>query len=57
MVDPRGKARPWSTTPVASTSLGIAHMAVVADRVLCGFNRGGYRLFSFAQLAPDGAGR
>jgi hypothetical protein len=57
LVDPRSQARPCSITPLAGTSLGIAHMAVVADRVFSGFNRGGYRLFSFAQLAPDKEGR
>jgi hypothetical protein len=48
---------PLAGTPLAGTSLGIAHVAVVADRVFSGFNRGGYRLFSFAQLAPDIEGR
>ncbi|HUZ10957.1 MAG TPA: hypothetical protein VMU76_12400 [Acidimicrobiales bacterium] len=32
------------TPPVASGSLGIAHAAVVANRLLYGFNRGDYRL-------------
>jgi hypothetical protein len=32
------------TTPVAPGSLGIAHAAVVGDRLLYGFNRGGYQL-------------
>jgi hypothetical protein len=32
----------------ASDSLGIAHAAVVGDRILYGFNRGGYRLHSVA---------
>jgi hypothetical protein len=57
LVDPRGGPRSQSTTPLSRTSLGIAHLTVGADRVFCGFNRGGYRLFSFAQLAPDGVGR
>ena len=36
---------PLSTsTPIADTSLGIAHAAAVGDQVLYGFNRGGYRL-------------
>ncbi len=30
--------------PLAESSLGIAHAAAVGDRVLYGFNRGGYRL-------------
>jgi hypothetical protein len=55
LVDPGADAKWWSTAPLARTSLGIAHMAVVSDRVFCGFNRGGYRLFSFAQAPPDGA--
>jgi hypothetical protein len=57
LVDPYDLAGSSRTVPVAGTSLGIAHMAVAADRVFCGFNRGGYRLFSFAQLAPDMKGR
>ncbi len=52
VMDPAGEASPWSTAPLAATSLGIAHMAVVGETVFCGFNRGGYRLFSFAQLTP-----
>jgi hypothetical protein len=36
------------TAPFASASLGIAHAAVVGDRVLYGFNRGGYRLHAVA---------
>ena len=34
--------------PFASDSLGIAHAAVVGDRILYGFNRGGYRLHTVA---------
>jgi hypothetical protein len=33
-----------STASLAQSSLGIAHAAAVGDRVLYGFNRGGYRL-------------
>jgi hypothetical protein len=42
------------TDAVASDSLGIAHAAVVGDRILYGFNRGGYRLHTVAlsTLAP-----
>ena len=38
----------------ASASLGIAHAAVVGERLLYGFNRGGYRLHTVAvsTLAP-----
>jgi hypothetical protein len=53
LVGPRSRANPYSTTPLTGTSLGIAHMAVVAGQVFSGFNRGGYKLFNFAQLAPD----
>jgi hypothetical protein len=37
-------------------SLGIAHLAVTGRRVLCGFNRGGYRLHSFTEPAADADG-
>ena len=33
-----------SSAPLADSSLGIAHAAAVGDRILYGFNRGGYRL-------------
>jgi hypothetical protein len=36
------------TDAFASDSLGIAHAAVVGDRILYGFNRGGYRLHTVA---------
>jgi len=36
------------TDAIASDSLGIAHAAVVGDRILYGFNRGGYRLHTAA---------
>jgi hypothetical protein len=43
LADPRtGKFA--STPSVSESSLGIAHAAAVGDRVLYGFNRGGYRL-------------
>ena len=61
LIDPRridrGRSADRSSTePLAASSLGIAHMAVVGRRVLCGFNRGGYRLHVFAQseLAAEG---
>jgi hypothetical protein len=41
--DPGGR-----TDAFASDSLGIAHAAVVGDRILYGFNRGGYRLHTTA---------
>ncbi|MGH9918214.1 MAG: hypothetical protein ACRD6W_05000 [Nitrososphaerales archaeon] len=37
----------WRSTPgLAPCSLGIAHVAVASDKVLYGFNRGGYRLWA-----------
>ena len=36
------------TAAFAADSLGIAHAAVVGDRILYGFNRGGYRLHTVA---------
>jgi hypothetical protein len=36
------------TDAFAADSLGIAHAAVVGDRILYGFNRGGYRLHTVA---------
>jgi hypothetical protein len=55
LVDPLNRAEPRSTSPLAETSLGIAHLAVDGPNVLCGFNRGGYRLDSYSQssTAPD----
>ncbi len=49
LVDPDREGGHRSTASLADTSLGIAHLAVADRRVLCGFNRGGYRLHSFAQ--------
>jgi hypothetical protein len=43
LADP-GASRFASTAPLAESSLGIAHAAAVGDRILYGFNRGGYRL-------------
>jgi hypothetical protein len=44
LVHSREAGKEQSTRPLATHSLGIAHAAVVGDRVLYGFNRGGYRL-------------
>jgi hypothetical protein len=44
LVDPRHPTEWRSTSPLASTSLGLAHADAVGNRVLFGFNRGGYRL-------------
>ena len=51
LADPR-TGRFASTTPLAESSLGIAHAAAVGDRVLYGFNRGGYRLHASDVLPP-----
>ncbi len=56
LVDPHTGTSHRSTPPLAGTSLGIAHLAVVGRRVLCGFNRGGYRLHSFAPPAAPAGG-
>ena len=37
-----------TSTPIANRSLGIAHAAAIGDRVVYGFNRGGYQLHAFA---------
>jgi hypothetical protein len=42
--DTRDAALLTTTAPIADVPLGIAHAAAVGDRVLFGFNRGGYRL-------------
>ncbi len=41
-----------STAPLAESSLGIAHAAAVGDRILYGFNRGGYRLHVWDVRSP-----
>jgi hypothetical protein len=51
LIDPRTGASRLAGRPLAGTSLGIAHLAVAGERALCGFNRGGYRLHSFAEPA------
>jgi hypothetical protein len=55
LIDPFDWTEPRSTSPPAETSLGIAHLAVDGPNVLCGFNRGGYRLHSYTQssAAPN----
>jgi hypothetical protein len=57
LIDPAGGEADRSTEPLADGSLGIAHMAVSQGRVVCGFNRGGYRLHAFSQPSPDEDGR
>jgi hypothetical protein len=49
VVDVSASGRYGSTPALADTSLGIAHLAVDGPNVLCGFNRGGYRLHAFTQ--------
>jgi hypothetical protein len=49
LVDVDDVSRTRSTPNLADASLGIAHLAVDGQSVLCGFNRGGYRLHSFTQ--------
>jgi hypothetical protein len=50
--DPR-TGRFSSTAPLGESSRGIAHAASVGDRVLFGFNRGGYRLHA-SEAPPQG---
>ena len=45
---PHDGERLGSTPPLAGESLGIAHAAVVGNAVLAGFNRAGYRLFTYS---------
>jgi hypothetical protein len=51
LVDPRTGAGHRASGPLANASMGIAHLAIAGGRALCGFNRGGYRLHSFAERA------
>jgi hypothetical protein len=53
LVDPRTGASHHAGGPLAGGSLGIAHLAHAGRRALCGFNRGGYRLHSFAEPAAS----
>jgi hypothetical protein len=53
LIDPRTGATRHTSAPLAGNSLGIAHMAVISDRLLCGFNRGGYSLHCFRESADD----
>ena len=47
---------PWrSTAALAPSSLGIAHAAAVGQRILYGFNRGGYRLWASPITSPSAA--
>jgi hypothetical protein len=51
LVDPT-TARFVASAPLAESSLGIGHAAAVGDRVLYGFNRGGYRLYASGVASP-----
>jgi hypothetical protein len=53
LVDPHRVNEQRSTSSLADGSLGIAHLAVDGHNVLCGFNRGGYCLHSFAQPSME----
>ena len=44
MFDARDGSRLTTTAPITGASIGIAHAAAHGDRMLYGFNRGGYRL-------------
>jgi len=47
LADP-GRPTEWhATAPLASASLGLAHADVVGQRILFGFNRGGYQLHAY----------
>lgn len=52
VLNPREPTAWRSAAAVSASSLGIAHAAAVGDRVLYGFNRGGYRLHSVGQPVP-----
>jgi hypothetical protein len=45
--DRRDGSTMTTSAPIADHSLGIAHATAVGDRVLYGFNRGGYELHAF----------
>jgi hypothetical protein len=52
LVDPARPGADCGTDGWAPASLGIAHLAVIEQRVLVGYNRGGYRLHLFAHSGP-----
>jgi hypothetical protein len=54
LIDPSGAAAQRTIGDRAGRSLGIAHLAVMGSQVLCGFNRGGYRLELFGQADSEG---
>ena len=54
LFDPIGGQSIGTSPPLASHSLGIAHAAVVGDRLVYGWNRGGYRLHT-CSLSPTAA--
>jgi hypothetical protein len=55
VLDPR-EPMAWRSAALSGSSLGIAHAAAVGDRVVYGFNRGGYRLHSVGQPGIDDGG-
>jgi hypothetical protein len=46
--DVRDGSMTTTSAPIANHSLGIAHATAVGDRVVYGFNRGGYQLHALA---------
>lgn len=53
VVDDADVGEPRSTPALADTTLGIAHLTVDGRRIVCGFNRGGYRLHSFTESSTE----
>jgi len=51
-LDPKTSSSWRSTAGLARGSLGIAHAAVAGNRILYGFNRGGYRLWASPTTSP-----
>jgi hypothetical protein len=50
VIDTSSKTTVSSTPALSDATLGIAHMVVDGPSVVCGFNRGGYRLHSFTEF-------
>jgi hypothetical protein len=48
LFDVRDGSTITTSAPLANHSLGIAHSTAVGDRVVFGFNRGGYQLYALA---------
>ena len=54
--DTRDGAPLSTSAPIADDSLGIAHAAAAGDRILYGFNRGGYRLHAIRSAVVSRGG-